>query len=148
MRSHYELKWPHNKDHLSSKATIFGSQGWSLYTDLTELSVFFNYSEMISTGCSPHTSFLNKLSEPSFSLATTAAFTLTFPSGEDQSIVLLIFQRLPFFPGAFSFTKEEPQVFSRLGMKIKWKALCHIQSPCVYNTIRCVSYILFKHKST
>ncbi len=38
MRSHLELlldKWPLKKDHLSTTATIFGSQGWSLHTGLT-----------------------------------------------------------------------------------------------------------------
>jgi hypothetical protein len=38
LRSHLELlllTWPLNNDHLSTTATIFGSQGWSLYTGLT-----------------------------------------------------------------------------------------------------------------
>ena len=29
------LKWPLNNNHLSTTATILGSQGWSLYTGLT-----------------------------------------------------------------------------------------------------------------
>ncbi len=32
------LKWPLNNHHLSTTATIFGSQGWPLYTGLTGLT--------------------------------------------------------------------------------------------------------------
>ncbi len=38
LRSHSKLilhKWPLNNDHLSTSATIFGSQWWPLYTGLT-----------------------------------------------------------------------------------------------------------------
>ncbi len=33
--NHYSIKWPLNNDHLSTTATIFGCQGWLLYTGLT-----------------------------------------------------------------------------------------------------------------
>ncbi len=40
-------KWPLNNDHLSTTATIFGSRGWSLYTELTVCSYHFEMAKAV-----------------------------------------------------------------------------------------------------